>query len=86
VSKPLLREYIPHIAATPCNFDATILEGVKKSEVTTYKSSITEKDAIAAMNKLGSGAIGNLFANQDKMIAMGQSLIGSYLPHLGGFK
>lgn len=81
VSKPTLREYIPHVAAPACNFDASILDEVKKNEVTTLSGrmkNIGEKQVDQYINK-GLSPAWNMFANEDKLIGAGQQMIGDYI-------
>lgn len=49
VSKPALREYIPHTIAPACSYDSSILDVVKKNEVTPYSGNLSKKAAREAI-------------------------------------
>lgn len=79
ISKPALREYIPHVAAPSCSFDSTVLQEVKKQEVTPYKRpnfpTITDRQIDERTNALTLGPGYALFSNQDKIVDWGQGML-----------
>jgi hypothetical protein len=77
VSKPLLREYIPHTTQPSCSFDAAGLDIVKKNEVVPFRQGLAGIETI-------SNPIQKLFDNEGLMTKFGQQMVTGAIDYAFG--